>query len=202
MEKWRDLTYEKLMELFAETDRRAAERVAEADRCAAERAAEADKRAAEFDRRMAKLDEKMDKTYKTIVGVSDNSGAHAEQYFQNALAKSKFFGGEKYDKIIKNLKFEGKESCEFDIFLVNGKSVAIIEAKHRIHHDFVEELATEKTAQFRKNFPEYKNYKLRLGIAGFSFSDKVIESAKKHGIGIIRQVGDSIEIDDNKLKVY
>ena len=151
---------------------------------------------------LEKLGRKIDKAHATIVGVSKNNGHHAEQYFQNALDKTKFFGGEKYDKLIRNLKFSGKETCEFDIFLVNGKSVAIIEAKSRIHPDFIEEMVRKKTAQFRKHFPEYKDYKLRLGIAGFSFDDCVIEKAKEHGVGIIRQVGDSIQIDDSELKVY
>ena len=156
----------------------------------------------EADKRMARLEKKMEKTHKEIFGISQNLGHHAEHYFQNALAKKRVFGGEKYDKMIKNLKFEGKESCEFDIFLVNGKSVAIIEAKNRIHPNFVEELVSKKTVQFRKYFPEYKDYKLHLGIAGFSFCDDVEKEAKKYGIGIIRQVGDSIEIDDEKLKAY
>ncbi|MCL2845361.1 MAG: hypothetical protein FWE23_07930 [Chitinivibrionia bacterium] len=149
-----------------------------------------------------KVGKRIDKLHKTVTGISDNSGFHAEQYFQEALAKSKTFGGEKYDKLIKNLKFQGKESCEFDIFLVNGQSVAIIEAKNRIHPNAVEDVAVRKVAQFRKYFPEYKDYKLRLGIAGFSFDDYVAEEARKYGVGIIRQVGDAIELDDKNLKVY
>jgi uncharacterized protein YdcH (DUF465 family) len=149
-----------------------------------------------------KVGQKIDKAHEQIVGTSNNTGFHAEQYFQNALNKSKIFGGEKYDKMIPNLKLEDKESCEFDIFLVNGKSVAIIEAKNRIHPNFVKEMVTKKTVQFRKFFPEYKDYGLRLGIAGFSFCDEVVLQAKKYGVGIIRQVGDSIDLDDRDLKVY
>jgi len=71
-----------------------------------------------------------------------------------------------------------------------------------IHPNFVETVANDKVSQFRKYFPEYKNYKLYLGIAGFSFDDSVIEEAKNRGIGIIRQVGDAVEIDDKDLKAY
>jgi len=149
-----------------------------------------------------KVGERIDKVNKIVNGISDNSGFHAEQYFQEALAKNKTFGGEKYDKLVKNLSFQGKESCEFDIFLVNGQSVAIIEAKNRIHPAAVEDVAVRKVAQFRKYFPEYKDYKLRLGIAGFSFDNYVMEEARKYGVGIIRQVGDAIELDDKNLKVY
>ena len=148
------------------------------------------------------LTKKLDRLNEVVNGVSNNIGNHAEQYFQDVFSRKKELGGEKYDKLIRNLKAESKESCEFDIFLVNGQSVAIIEVKNRIHPNFVETVANDKVSQFRKYFPEYKDYKLYLGIAGFSFDDSVIEEAKECGIGIIRQVGDAVEIDDKNLKAY
>jgi hypothetical protein len=57
-------------------------------------------------------------------------------------------------------------------------------------------------AQFRKYFPQYKDYKLYLGVAGFSFDKIVIKKAKELGIGILRQVGDGVEMDEGKLKEY
>jgi hypothetical protein len=86
--------------------------------------------------------------------------------------------------------------------LINGKSIAIIETKHRIHHDFVKKLVEERLPMFREFFPGFSKCKAYLGIAGFSFSKKVLEEAKKYGIGIIRQVGESLEIEANNLKVY
>jgi hypothetical protein len=41
-----------------------------------------------------------------------------------------------------------------------------------------------------------------LGVAGFSFDDSVVKNAKEYGVGIIRQVSDAVEIDDEILKVY
>jgi len=155
------------------------------------------------DEQMKKTDEKLDRLAKNVGGINDNIGYHAEQYFQNIFDEKLSFGGQKYDYMRPNLKYGRKGvSAEFDIVLVNGTSVAIIEAKNRIHPKFIEELATEKVSQFRRYFPEYKNYKLYLGAAGFSFDGSVIEEAKKRGIGIILQVGDAIEIDDNDLKDY
>jgi len=152
------------------------------------------------DEQMRKTDEKLDRLAKAVGGINDNIGHHAEQYFQSVFDEKLSFGGEKYDELIRNLKRKGKKN--FDIVLVNGASVAIIEAKSRIHPNFIEEMATEKVCQFRKHFPKYKDYKLYLGVAGFSFDDCVIEKAKKYGIGIVRQVGDALEIDDKNLKAY
>jgi len=96
----------------------------------------------------------------------------------------------------------GVSQIEFDIVLVNGKSVAIIETKHRIHPKFVKEFAEERLPKFRELWPEYSKHKAYLGIAGFSFSQKALEEAEKYGICLLRQVGDSVEIKTNKLRVY
>ena len=150
----------------------------------------------EADKRMAKIE-------KAIGGLTENIGHHAEQYFQNIFADKLSFGGIKYDYMMPNLKYQRKgEHAEFDIALFNGNSIAIIEAKNRIHPDFIKEIAEKKVEQFRKYFPLYKDYGLYLGVAGFSFDKSVEKEAKKYGVGIIRQVGDSVEMDDNKLKVY
>lgn len=150
-----------------------------------------------------KLDEKIDKLCGKVGGMDENTGHHAEQFFQDTLWETKTFGGQKYDYMIRNLKYgNGKDEGEFDIVLLNGKSVAIIEVKNRIHPKFVKEMAEKKIAKFRKVFPVYQKHNVYLGIAGFSFSDAVREKAKEYGIGIIKQVGQSIEIEADKLKAY
>ncbi|MDR0303472.1 MAG: hypothetical protein LBH98_01700 [Chitinispirillales bacterium] len=155
------------------------------------------------DEQMKKTDKKLDRLDEIVNGVNNNIGYHAERYFQNVFKKKLSFGKETYDYMIPNLEYNKKgKSAEFDIVLVNGKSVAIIEAKNRIHPNFIKEIAVNKASQFRKYFPIYKNYELYLVAAGFSFDKSVIKEAKAYGVGIIRQVGDAIEIDDENLKVY
>jgi hypothetical protein len=147
----------------------------------------------ETDRRMQKLEDKMG-------GIDNNLGFHAEQFFQDALAKSKTFGGIKYDNMIRNMKCE--DETEFDIILINSDSVAIIEVKNRIHPDFVEKMAKDRVEKFRKNLSKFKNLKAYLGIAAFSFCNDVLEKARECGIGIIKAVGNSAEMEAGKLKVY
>ncbi|MDR0304105.1 MAG: hypothetical protein LBH98_04955 [Chitinispirillales bacterium] len=158
---------------------------------------------AELREQQKKTDKKLDRLDEIVNGVNNNIGYHAEQYFQNVFKKKLSFGKETYDYMISNLEYNKKgKSAEFDSVLVNGKSVAIIEAKNRIHPNFIKEIALNKASQFREYFPIYKNYELYLGAAGFSFDKSVIEEAKVYGVGIIRQVGDAVEIDDENLKVY
>jgi hypothetical protein len=180
---------------------------------AAEWAAEADKRAAEWDTRFKKFQEeaakrdaaaekRLKKLERDIFGIGENNGFFAEDFFQQAFSKNREFAGIIFDGMIPNLKYEGKESCEFDIVLVNGDSVAIIEAKYRIHPDFVEELVTKKLRQFRKYFPIYKNHAVYFGIAGMSFCEQVVSDAKEHGVAVIRQDGQKAVVDSLPTKVY
>jgi len=152
---------------------------------------------------MQKTDRKIDKLAEQIGGIDNNIGYHAEQFFQNVFTDNKVFGGIKYDDIILNMKYKDKTGeVEFDIVLENGNSLALIEVKNRIHPDFVKNLAEERISKFRRYFPMYKGYDVYLGIAGFSFSEKVLSEAQKYGIGIIKQVGEGIEVKAEGLKAY
>jgi hypothetical protein len=190
--KKKELTAADVWAMFAETDRILTEKFAETDR-----------RMKETDRLFKELDKKLDKICVKVGGIDDNQGHHAEQFFQDVFRKKLEFGGVKYDEIVPNLAYKGKkDEIEFDIALVNGESVALIEVKNRIHPDFVKILAEERIEKFRKYFLEFSNYDVYLGIAGFSFSDEVLDRASAYGVGIIKQVGEGVEIKANNLKAY
>jgi hypothetical protein len=209
MERKTGLTAEDIWAMFAETDKLQKENALQMDevRNIQKRTTlqmeETDRRMQKLQEKLDKIGDKMDMTWGKVNGIDDNIGFHAERFFQDSLAKNLAFGGVKYDFAIPNLKCEGKkEGAEFDIVLVNGDSIAIIEVKNRIHPDFVENMAKERVDKFRRCFAGYKNYKAYLGIAGFSFCNAVLEKARECGIGIIRQVGDSVEMDAGVLKAY
>ena len=154
------------------------------------------------ERSMERMLETVKEVSKKMGGLSDNAGHHAEQFFQNAFREKLKFGHVKYDEMIGNLRYKGKtDEIEFDIVLLNGDSIALIEVKNRIHPNFVKDFAENRIKKFRKYFPEFKKYAAYLGIAGFSFSDEVVARASAYGIGIIGQKGDSVEVK-GKLKAY
>jgi hypothetical protein len=201
------MTYEELESLVAKGANLVASLAAErreTERVLKEMFAKTDRQMRETDLKMDKLSEQTDRKIaqisKQIGGIDNNIGYHAEQFFQNVLANKKVFGGIKYDDIFFNMNH--REKVEFDIVLENGNSVAIIEVKNRIRVNFVKKLAEVRIKEFRKYFPEYKGYDAYLGIAGFSFGEDVLEEARKYGVGIIRQVGDGIEVDATGLKAY
>jgi len=143
------------------------------------------------------------KLAKQIGGIDDNQGHHAEQFFQDVFKKKLEFGRVKYDEMVPNLAYKGRNGkIEFDIALLNGDSIALIEVKNRIHPDFVDKLAGERIEKFRKYFQEFSDYRVYLGIAGFSFSDEVLDRAGHYGIGIVKQVGEGVEIKADNLRAY
>jgi len=164
---------------------------------------ETDRIVKETSLQMKKSDEKLEKIGIKMGGIDENQGFHAEQFFQDVFEKKLEFGGIKYDEMIPNLKHKDRDGeIEFDIALLNGKSIALIEVKNRIHPKFVIELAEDRVKKFREYFPKYKNFETYLGIAGFSFSEEVLHRASAYGIGIIKQVGDGVEISADNLRAY
>jgi hypothetical protein len=164
------------------------------------RMAEADKRREEFrsdyERRM-KVQEKLNGSW------ANNLGAFAEEYFYNSFlyGKQNFFN-EKFDLLAKKVThfWQGIRD-EYDIVLYNHTSVALIEVKYKAHkNDVIEVLKKPET--FRFLFPNYKDFKIYLGFASLSFYPEMEEACKNQGIAIIKQVGDTVVVNDEHLKVY
>ena len=140
---------------------------------------------------------------KTVGGITNNQGFFAEEYFFNSFEKGKKnFFGEKFDEITKNLKNrrQGIED-EFDIVLLNHTSVALIEVKYRAHSKDIPALR-KKAENFRILFPDYKDFKIYLGFASMSFHPELEQECISEGIAVIKQVGDSVVINDTNLKVF
>jgi hypothetical protein len=150
----------------------------------------------DFDRRMKKID-------KTLGGWASNQGAFAEEYFINSFERGqKNFFGEKFDDVSNHLKnrWQGIED-EYDIVLYNHTSVALIEVKYKAHVNDVPDVL-KKAETFRILFPNYKDFKIYLGLASMSFYSELEEECIKNGIAVIKQVGDTVVINDENLKVF
>ena len=155
---------------------------------------EFEQRSADFDRRMKKLSEQ-------IGGLSNNHGSFAEEYFFNSFENGKkTFFGEKFDLCRKNVPgFSYKD--EYDIVLLNGQSVGIVEVKYIVHDKDIAN-AIRKVSSFKINYPEYRNHRFYLGLASLVFAGKVEDVCIESGIAVIKQVGDTVVINDGHLKVF
>ena len=160
--------------------------------------ADFEQRSADFDRRMKNLDE-------MIGGVSNSNGMFAEEFFFNALdTGNKNLFGEHFDACYSLVKRHNKEQgyrSEHDILLVNGKAVAIIEVKYKARksdiHNIINRLPT-----FRALFPEHRDRQIFLGLAAMSFDRGIEEESARQGVAIVKQVGDTVVINDAHLKAF
>jgi hypothetical protein len=170
-----------------------------------ERQAETDRQIAQTNLQMAETDRQISRLEKQIGGFSNNHGLFAEEYFINSLEESeKTLLGEKFDKLIKTKIVEDENNRtkgEFDIMLVNGKSVAIVEVKFRARDKHVDKVL-KKVKPFRDRFPEYQNHQIYLGLASMVFDEDIEDKCKENGIAVIKQVGDTVVIHDENLKTF
>ena len=149
---------------------------------------------ANYERRMKKFEE-------TMGSWSNNHGEFAEEYFFNSFENGRHnFFGEEFDDISKNLK--GTETKdEFDIVMLNGQSVGIVEVKFKAHLDDLPKVK-EKAQRFRTNFPKFTHHKIYLGLASMAFYPQLEQECVKEGIAVVKQVGDTVVINDAHLKAY
>ena len=126
------------------------------------------------DEQMKKTDEKLAKIGKLVGSISNNQGDIAEEFFYNSMKAKPSLNGINYDFIDKNVtRSKNNIEDEYDILMVNGKDVAIIETKYKAHTGDIEILINTKYKNFKKLYSEYKNYNHHLALASFNINDDV-----------------------------
>jgi len=131
--------------------------------------------------------------------ISKNQGDVAEEFFVNSLKDTLKIANIDFDMLLTNLGLRTKKiNDEFDIILVNSKSVAIIEVKYKVHPNDLEKLP--KKIEHFKLLPQYKNYKIYAGLAGFYIPNDVVEKAKEKGYFILQRKGNIIQTYATNLK--
>jgi len=162
---------------------------------------------AEYQKRMAKYEvehqKRMAKMEDNMGNWSNNHGSFAEEYFFNSFEnEQQNFFGEHFNEIEKNLKVRAQKlRDEYDIVMYNDFSVAIVETKFKAHEKDIPKLL-KKAETFRILCPDYKDYKIYLGLASLSFYPELEQECIENGIAVIKQVGDTVIINDENLKVF
>ncbi|MEA2027645.1 MAG: hypothetical protein U9N49_01535 [Campylobacterota bacterium] len=148
----------------------------------------------ETSEQMKKTDEKLNRIAKLVGAISNNQGDVAEEFFWNSISSHPTLGGISYDYADKNRhKKVGDIEDEYDILLVNGNDIAIIETKYKAHEKDIIKLINKKYANFQKLYPEYRDYNHHLGLASFYINDDIKNSALKNNIMVLQRKGDVIE---------
>ena len=133
----------------------------------------ADKRHAEaevahkrFQKELAKLTQAMHETNKEVGGMSNTQGRTTEEFFLQALDKNRRLGELKFEHIRPNVRaYDCGQEAEFDILMVNGEVVAVIEVKHTLRREDVERMHEWTLPGFRRFLPEYDDKTLAPAMA-------------------------------------
>jgi hypothetical protein len=144
-----------------------------------------------------------------VKGIGKSNGLFAEDIYYRTLWRKKEFAGIHFDDVsnafggIKKLPDGKRLQDQFDIVMLNDVSAAIIEAKYRARKDDVTTLVEKKVNNFKTLFPDFKNLKIYLGLAALAFEDDVVEEARKYGVGLLQQVGETVEYaTDWEVRAY
>ncbi len=125
---------------------------------------------------------------------NNNTGKLTEEYFYNALRRNKQLGDIVYDEVEHNWQSGIKgDNSEYDIVLINGNSIAMIEVKTLATLKDIKKLLNKQLPRFKQFFPQYKDYDLYVGLASFYANDKIRNFAKENGIYLLERFGDHIE---------
>ena len=148
-----------------------------------------------------KSDRRLDKLGKLVGNISNNQGDIAEEYFVNSLEDKLKIGEINFDYLIQNFKAKKSHKilAEYDILLVNGKSVAIIEVKYKVHPNDLKQLP--KKIESLKKLQQYEGYNIYAGIAGFYIPNEVISQAKEEGFFVLQRKGDVVVTHIENMKV-
>jgi len=146
------------------------------------------------DAQLAKTIAKLDKVGVLLGNIGNNQGAVAEEFFFNSLKASQELAGINYDFIDHNVVRSSRGiSDEFDILLVNGKDVAIVEVKYRANAKDLEKLLTKKYENFKKLYPMYKDFNHHLALASFKFDEELKEEALGKNVIVLQRKGKVVE---------
>ena len=160
------------------------------------------------DEQMNKTDEQMNKTDKKLNHIGQllgsiglNNGDMAEEFFFRSLEETKTLGGMVFDTIERRVQMTDIDE-EYDILLVNGSAIALIEVKYKLHPRTIKELAARKVKSFRECFRKYDDHKLYVGFASMTTNPAMIAAAKDEGLFLLTQKGTHLEVASENVKAF
>lgn len=145
-------------------------------------------------RQMQETDRKLKSIGIRVGNASNNQGDVTEEFFVNSLSSNLKVAGIQYDELHKNMnKTTKKLQGEFDIVLINGKDIAIIETKYKAHIKDLDNLLNKKLNNFKELYPEYNDYNHHLGLASFYINQEIKDKALENNVFVLQRKGDIIE---------
>ena len=150
---------------------------------------------AKTDAQLEKTSQKLDRLGELVGNISNNQGDIAEEFFFRSFINNPTLGDIKFDSVSRNLNNQiGQLQDEYDLVLINGDTLAVIEVKAKAHIKDLEKMISKKVANFPKLFRAYQDYHIYAGIATLVTNGELIGKAQELGLFLITQQGDHTEI--------
>ena len=154
-----------------------------------------DAQLAKTDAQLEKTSRKLDRLSELVGNISNNQGDIAEELFYQSFIKNPTLGNIQFDSVSRNLNNHlGNLQEEYDLVLINGDSLAVIEVKAKAHISDLERMINRKMVNFPKLFSVYRDFHTYAGIATLVTNDELIEKARELGLFLITQQGDHTAI--------
>jgi len=152
---------------------------------------------------MENTSQRFEKDWAAECGWEKSDFELVQEYFINSLKSDKKFFGEQFDKFMssKYHNFKTNKDGEFDIVLLNETTAAIIEYKIKARKNDIQQLLNQ-VSSFRDEFPQYQSHRIYLGLAAMAFEKDVDDHCISEGVAVLKQVGDTVVINDEHLKVF
>ncbi len=152
----------------------------------------------ETDKKIAKLERTIDKIGS---GFNERWGRFVESLVEGKLSKllrergiQVLHTSPNVTRDILNEKGEVIGQKEFDIIVVNGKEVVLVEVKTTLNHKNVQQFLDQHLKDFKKYFPDHKKRTLYGAVAYLKSEDKAKSFAEEQGLFVIKATGDSAHI--------
>ena len=204
---------EKLAESQARTDAQLDKRAAELDKFIKESQAKTDAQMsktfagireaqAKTDAKIAELADEVKKVTKLVGNVTNTDGSIAEQKMYYALKKHLKIGNMQFDEIKRDLRPDGENGPQFDILLINGDSVCVVEVKKSAHVNDLDILIEKTISNFKKHCTAYADYKTYFALASVNIYPDLIKKSAERGIFLLTEQNDVMEILNDKAVTF
>ena len=183
-------------ERIAERKKEQAERIAERKKEQAERNAERKKEQAERKKAREDYDNSMKELRREMGSLAFSYGEQVESMFVNLSPKFKQHGLI-FSKEARNFKYLDKNMqvlTEVDRLLENGSVIMPVEVKSKLRKDHVDHHIA-RLGTIRKFITEHGDSRKVIGaIVGGIVNDDVLQYAQEHGLYVLVQNGESVDV--------
>ena len=156
----------------------------------------------EMSKVVAETSRKVEKVSKMYGGMSTSQGDFAENFFTNSLQRTLSIGGIEFDSMAAPLLLGKKgKTREFDIVMVNGASVAIVEVKYKANLADLDQVAAQIKA-YRERQPAHKDFAIYAGLASLSVNRSIVKAARERGFFVLQQVGETMEVTSEGMRAH